>query len=232
MTSQAEATDRFYDLMDNLAERIGGVKHFTDLGLARQCPKTGLYFFFEDGEVRPSGLPRVVRIGTHALTTTSKTTLWGRLRQHMGHAGGSNPGGGNHRGSIFRRHVGSALLKQRRDTDLLVSWTASEPLPDHVDAERALEVEVSRTIRAMPFLWMSVPTRPDRTSDRGMLERNSIALLSTLAGGAEAASPTWLGRNAVAPKVRESSLWNVNHVDDSFDPATLDVLVSYVRETT
>lgn len=231
MTSPAEATDRFYDLLDNLAERIGGVKHFTDVGLARHCPKTGLYFFFEAGEVRPNGLPRVVRIGTHALTTTSKATLWGRLRQHMGRVGGLNPGGGNHRGSVFRRHVGSALLKQRGDTDLLVAWTASQPRPEHVKAERALEVEVSRAIRAMPFLWLSVPTRPNRTSDRGMLERNLIALLSTLTG-AEAASATWLGRNAIAPKVRESSLWNVNHVDDSFDPGALDVLETYVRATT
>ena len=108
---------------------------------------------------------------------------------------------------------------------------ARDPVPAYVDAERALEVEVSRVIRALPFLWLSVPTRPDGSSDRGLLERNLIALLSTLAGGDEAASTTWLGRHAVAPKVRESSLWNVNHVDGAFEPSTLDVLQSYVRTT-
>jgi hypothetical protein len=226
-----EATDLFYAHVDDLAERIGGLKHLTDLGLARRCPKAGLYFFFESGEVRANGRPRVVRIGTHALTPSSKTTLCGRLRQHMGRIGGSNPGGGNHRGSIFRRHVGSALLNQRGDTDQLASWMARDPAPAYVDAERALEVEVSHVIRAMPFSWLSVPTRPDGSSDRGLLERNLIALLSTLAGGDEAASTTWLGRHAVAPKVRESSLWNVNHVDDAFEPSTLDVLQAYVRTT-
>ena len=65
-----------------------------------------------------------------------------------------------------------------------------------------------------------------------MLERNSIALLSTFTGGAEAASPTWLGRNAIAPKVRESSLWNVNHVHHSLDPGALDALETYTRATT
>jgi hypothetical protein len=229
---RTEATDLFYVHMDELAERIGGLKHLTDRGLVRQCPKAGLYFFFESGEVRPNGRPRVVRIGTHALTPSNQTTLWGRLRQHMGRTGGSNPGGGNHRGSIFRRHVGSALLDQRGDTRLLASWVAPDPFPDYVHSERALEVEVSHVIRAMPFLWLSVPTRPDGSSDRGLLERNSIALLSTLAGGEEAASSTWLGRHAVAPKVRESSLWNVNHVDDAFDSGALDVLQSYVRTTT
>lgn len=232
MTSRTEATDLFYSHMEGLAQRIGGFKHLTDPTLARHCPKAGLYFFFERGELRPNGRPRVVRIGTHALTPSSKTTLWSRLRHHMGRTGGSNPGGGNHRGSIFRRHVGSALLNQRGDTDLLGSWMAPDPVPDYVHSERALEVEVSRVIREMPFLWLGVPTRRDGSSDRGLLERNLISLLSTLAGAKEAASSTWLGRHAVARKVRESSLWNVNHVDDAYELGALAVLQSYVRTTT
>lgn len=232
MINRTEATDLFYAHLDELAERTGGPMHLTDPGLSRQCPKAGLYFFFESGEVRPNGRPRAVRIGTHALTPSSKTTLWGRLRQHFGNTGGSNPGGGNHRGSIFRRHVGSALLNKSDDVQLLASWMAPDPLPGQLDAERALEVEVSRVIRGMPFLWLSVPTRPDGSSDRGFLERNSIAILSTLAGGEEVASPNWLGRHAVAPKVRESSLWNVNHVDDEFEPSSLDLLQAYTGTTT
>ena len=58
-----------------------------------------------------------------------------------------------------------------------------------------------------------------------------IALLSTLTGSGEGASAEWLGHHAVAPKVRGSSLWNVNHVDETFDPDVLDVLQSYVRAT-
>lgn len=232
MTLEARSTDLFYGYLDDLAERIGGPLCLTDPGLSRRCPKAGLYFFFEHGEARPNGQPRVVRIGTHALTPTSRTTLWGRLGQHRGHSGGTNPGGGNHRGSIFRRHVGSALLNQRGDnSQLLASWMAPLPHPDQLQAERALEVEVSRVIREMPFMWLDVPTRSDGGSDRGLLERNTIALLSTLAGGSEAASPTWLGRNASAPKVSGSSLWNVNHVDDAFEPSVLDLLQSYVRTT-
>ena len=72
-------------------------------------PRRGVYFFFEEGEVRSdsgSG-PRVVRVGTHALTDRSKTTLWNRLAQHRGVA---RSGGGNHRGSVFRLLVGQALL--------------------------------------------------------------------------------------------------------------------------
>ena len=228
--TRADAIELFYRLMNELAARTGGPRLLADDGLPRACPRAGVYFFFENGECRPNGEPRVVRIGTHALTATSKATLWGRLAQHRGRIGGSNPGGGNHRGSIFRRHIGSALLAQRGDTDLLASWMAADPLPGHRDAELGLEVEVSGVIRAMPFLWLRVPTKPDSTSHRSLLERNLIALISTLAGSEERPSPRWLGHHAVAPKVRASSLWNVNHVDDSFDPEVLDVLESYVYE--
>lgn len=69
MTAKACGTDQFYAYLDELAERVGGAMHLNDPGLARRCPKAGLYFFFELGEVRKNGQPRVVRIGTHALTS-------------------------------------------------------------------------------------------------------------------------------------------------------------------
>ncbi len=84
MISRTEATDQFYVHLEELATRIGGPKQLTDPRLSRRCPSAGLYFFFETGEVRPNDRPRVVRVGTHALTASSKTTLWGRLRQHRG----------------------------------------------------------------------------------------------------------------------------------------------------
>ena len=170
-----------------------------------------------------------MRVGTHALTRTSAATLWGRLRQHRGALGGSHPGGGNHRGSIFRRHLGSALLTRRGEADLLAAWLAPKPSSEMRERERAVEVEVSRYIRAMPFLWLAVPTRDDNTSDRGFLERNTIALLTALAGAGEDASENWLGHHAVAPKVRASGLWNVNHVNDPFDHRALDLLEGHVE---
>lgn len=230
MTEREAALARFYALIDELSDRTGGMKRLDEAGLVLRCPKAGVYFFFEGSEQRPNGEPRIVRVGTHALTGTSRATLWGRLRQHRGVLGGSNPGGGNHRGSIFRRHLGSALLARRGEPDLLASWLASSPSPAVRERERAMEVEVSRRICAMPFLWLSVPTRANGTSDRGLLERNSIALLSASAGSPEGPSSDWLGRNAQAAKVRASGLWNVNHVDDGFQHGALDLLAAYIRE--
>ena len=83
-------------------------------------PERGVYFFFESGEERSdsgTGL-RVVRVGTHALTSGSSTTLWNRLSQHRG---SGRSGGGNHRGSIFRLIVGAALMKPEPG-DAAASW--------------------------------------------------------------------------------------------------------------
>ena len=40
-------------------------------------PKRGVYFFFEQGEMRSNSAikQRVVRVGTHALTATSRTNV-------------------------------------------------------------------------------------------------------------------------------------------------------------
>jgi hypothetical protein len=106
---QAHA-DQIYRLLHELAQRERGLRRLVDAPAKDGWPRLGVYFFFEDGEVRANGSLRVVRVGTHALTATSKATLWGRLRQHRGQVGGRSPGGGNHRASVFRRHVGAALI--------------------------------------------------------------------------------------------------------------------------
>jgi hypothetical protein len=168
----------------------------------------------------------VVRVGTHALTATSKATLWGRLRQHRGHLAGSDPGSGDHRASVFRRHVGAALI--RRDgqpQDLLASWLdRKRPSGQRASQEPAIEREVSRRIGAMPFLWLSVPGR----ADRGYLESNSIALLSCVTQGPDQPSASWLGRHAERAEVRESGLWNVHHVTGRYEPAVLHRLAQLV----
>ena len=135
----------------------------------------------------------MVRVGTHGLTATSKATLWGRLSQHRGQLTGRNPGG-NHRGSVFRRHVGAALIRRDgRPNDLLVSWLdRHRPPGERASQEPDIERKVSDYIRAMPFLWLSVPDR----ADRGYLESNSIALLSCLANGPDLPGASWLGHSA------------------------------------
>ncbi len=196
-------------------------------------PRRGLYFFFEAGEMRSGSGEgrRVVRIGTHALTAGSRSTLWGRLSQHRGVEGG----GGNHRGSIFRLLVGVALACHGV-TALPASWgvgadagTAARRLKiDRADvrtAEAELELRVSRYVGEMPFLWLDVGDEPGPSSERGLIERNAIALLSSSREPApDPASTAWLGHFSDRERVRRSGLWNNQHVDEYYSPSFLDVV--------
>ncbi|HEU5155664.1 MAG TPA: hypothetical protein VFU43_01610 [Streptosporangiaceae bacterium] len=227
-TKRAADTDRFYTLLTALTEKLGRPR-LRDCS-ADGCPRHGVYFFFEDGETRADGRTlRVVRIGTHALTERSQTSLWGRLRQHRGTLAGRHAGGGNHRGSIFRLHVGTALLNnQIWPPEIRESWLRRQIDAQARAAEQPLERAVSAHIGAMPVACLAVPDREHRR----VIEANAIALLSRRAGGLDQASAGWLGLHAASERVRTSALWNVNHVDDAYDPAFLDLLEQAIREAT
>src|SRR6516165_4541392 len=135
----------FYELLGFLAERVGGPRTLAVCSGRLGWPRRGVYFFMEEGEVRSdSGTgPRIVRVGTHALTKGSGTKLWSRLRQHRGQ---QKTGGGNHRGSIFRLIVGTAIMA-RNGLDF-PSWGNGRNAPADVRAgEIALECKASKAIR-------------------------------------------------------------------------------------
>ena len=103
------------------------------------------------------------------------------------------------------------------------------------ESERSLEVAVSKVIGEMPFLWLAITDEPGPTSLRGYIERNAIALLSNCARQPiDPPSPSWLGLHCSRQKVRDSGLWNSNHVTERYDPAFLDTLADMISraETT
>jgi hypothetical protein len=156
------------------------------------------------------------------------TTLWGRLSAHRGQLGG----GGNHRGSIFRLIVGTALIA--RDGHKFLTWVEGSSAAKNIKAaEIELERAVSEVIRAMPFVWMAIGDEPGPDSLRGKIQRNAIALLSNFnKQSLDPPSPLWLGRHCNRDRVRASGLWNQNHVDESYDRASLDELEELVGGVT
>lgn len=232
---------RFYVLLDSLEEKLGGKRTLAVCSGHMNWPTRGVYFVFEAGEERSdSGHgDRIVRVGTHALTSKSRTTLWNRLSQHKGI---QKTGGGNHRGSIFRLIVGSAL-KHREGHINPLSWGIGSDMGQAArrlgvdrttlrDEEARLEVAVSEHMRAMPFLWLAIEDPPGSESFRGLIERNSIALLSNF--GRDPLDPpsnTWLGYNSDRERISLSGLWNNNHVQDRHHPKFLGILERLIENS-
>jgi hypothetical protein len=218
---------RFYVALSALEQRLSA-RTLAACSGRMNWPRRGVYFFREAGEERrDSGEgPRIVRVGTHALKLNGSTTLWNRLSQHRGQ---SKSGDGNHRGSIFRLIVGKALIA--RHAFEFPTWGVGNTAASETrSGEVALEQDVSRVIGAMPFLCLSVEDEPGPDSLRGYIERNAIALLSNYGKPKlDPPSADWLGHHCDRERVRNSGLWNSNHVDEAYDPeflATFERLVA------
>lgn len=191
---------RFYSILDDLETKLGGARTLGDCRCGMSWPGRGVYFFREFGESRSdSGEgPRIVRVGTHALKAGGGTKLWGRLSAHRGQL---RSGGGNHRGSIFRLIVGTALI--RRHGHKFPTWgEGSSAGKDIRAAEVELEQAVSQVICKMPFLWLAIKDEAGPDSMRGTIERNSIALLSNFdKQPLDAPSQHWLGHHCDRERV-------------------------------
>lgn len=226
--------DRFYTILSQL--EVSGQQGLRLDGYTGRSPfpVRGVYFFREPGEYRLSKLNslRIVRVGTHALRANVKSTLWGRLKTHLG----TRSGVGNHRGSVFRLHVGAALLA--RDGVSIPTWGVGSSAPPALRAsvtaqaaEAACERKVSEYIGSMTVLWVDVPDEPGSSNMRAFIERNAIALLSNRLAPIDLASVGWLGYHSPKDNIRRSNLWNLNHVDQIYDPRFLDELQAAVERT-
>jgi hypothetical protein len=130
---------------------------------------------------------------------------------------------------VFRKHIGFALLDA--DCELVcTTWgKGKSALHDVRTSEQPFEIRVSKVIGVMPFLFLAIEDDPGPDSTRRFVERNSIALLSNygrLPGDPPSAG--WLGRHSRSNRVRESGLWNSNHVNEHHAPEFLTRLACLV----
>ena len=225
-----------YAMLDTVRHRSNGYHQLSSCGGEIDSRRRGVYFFFQPEELRRDGTTlRIVRVGTHAISGTSRTTLWDRLRQHRGTIGGAFPGGGNHRCSVFRYHLGMALIERDQIAGgMSKTWPEGSTAPSATRIlEAPLERSVSELLSRMPFLCVYIDDAPGKDSHRRVIERNVIALLSNLnKEPIDPPSSQWLGRYSPEDKVRNSGLWNVNHVCDQYDPRGLELLGEYVVGST
>ncbi len=222
--------DDLHALVMQVAERFG-VAPLGACSGAMRWPERGVYFFLDALERREDAAApyRIVRVGTHALKSGATSTLWGRLSQHRG----TGSGMGNHRGSVFRKHVGLALLD--REGVEHPTWGVGAAADRHVvEGERELEERVSAYLARLLVTVLPVLDEPGPTSMRGYVERNAIGVLTRHYTPGAAPTPgsssaAWLGRHARPHAVRASGLWNVNHVGERPEAAFTERLERLVR---
>ncbi|WP_436909044.1 hypothetical protein [Halosimplex marinum] len=226
--------DRFYDLLADLEAAVDGMQYLRDCDGYMDWPERGVYFFFSPEEARAGGQRRLTRIGTHAVSSGSGTSLWDRLRTHRGINSGTFAGGGNHRGSVFRKRVGEAMRTRDGLAEVYPEWGEGSSADREIRLkETGLERRVTEYIGDLPCLWLDVNDEPGPESDRAYIERNAIALVSNYrTDPLDRRTGDWLGMYSPAPAIRRSGLWNINHVDESYDPAFLDLFEERVAETT
>jgi hypothetical protein len=194
----------------------------------------GVYFFVDPSEPRTdSGTgARLVRVGTHAVKTTSRATLWTRLAQHRGTRGRL---GGNHRASIFRNLVGEAVA--RRDGLNFRTWgygSSARAAASHfgVPRERLLadELELEQATSGLIGELPLVVLPADELADRVFVERDAVALLSNFGRAPiDPASSGWLGRHSKRARVSCSGLWNNDYVDEAYEPSLIERVDAMMR---
>lgn len=226
--------DHLYSLLKQLEDRVNGPCRLSNCHGRMNWPKRGIYIFFASDETRTStDYRRVTRIGTHAVSTGSGTSLWNRLIAHRGTFSGKYANGGNHRGSVFRLRVGEAMIERNELHDDFPDWAQGSSAGSGIrNQELEHERRVSQYIRDLPFLWIEVDDHPGPDSDRAYLEKNMIALLSNYEKTPiDSRDPSWLGKQSPNEKIRRSGLWNVDCVTADYDPSFFDVLEPHLDKT-
>ena len=145
---------------------------------------------------------------------------------------GTYEDGGNHRGSVFRKRVGEAVIEKEGLHEEYTEWGDGSSAKRELRLEELeMERRVSEYLRELPFLWIDVNDEPGPGSDRSYIERNMIGLLSNYErDSVDPRGDRWLGKYSRSEKIRNSGLWNVNHVDERYDPSFLDMLEEAVEK--
>ena len=191
--------------------------------LSSNLPAQGVYFFFDPYE--PSHfnkrVPRLVRIGTHGVSKGSKATLRDRLRTHFG----TSDGHGNHRASVFRLHVGEALIRKNDLRDRFPNWGNGQSVDRSIsNSERDLEKQVSSYISQLQLSCIDVSDRATKHSARSKIERLSIALFTERLVPVESPTANWLGLHSAHQTIARTGLWNVRDAGGRADFGIVDLI--------
>jgi hypothetical protein len=203
-------------------------------------PENGIYFFYEQCEIWGHGgnKPRIVRIGTHKdgnfRSRIAEHYLLDEAKMNF-NAGRPAP----HERSIFRKHVGSALLNQHND-DYLQIWEKIDFTPKknrekfghlrNIRKEKEIESEIIMILREnFSFRFILVSSQSERMGTKGL----ESSLIGTIAHCQLCkASNYWLGKYSPKAQIRESGLWQIQHLKaDGINENDKETILNSIERT-
>ncbi|EKS35140.1 hypothetical protein HMPREF9696_02412 [Afipia clevelandensis ATCC 49720] len=210
--------------------RQGVMAPLTEILKGNTLPEKGVYIFCDPSE--DSNLhvttPRIVRIGTHAVSSGSKSTLRSRLRTHAGSADGR----GSHRSSIFRLHIGQSLIAKNSWELKYPHWGKGSTASSEIrESERDLEQEVSSYMGQLLVTTLPLVDDSGPGSARAHVERALVALLTEDMDFLEESSSAWLGRFSSRPQLQSSGIWNVQHVGATLDTKSVNLAINLLERS-
>lgn len=163
----------------------------------------GLYVLFENGE-KHNGLDRIVRIGSHDGNNN--------LIKRIGHHFMKN----NHRGSVFRKHVGRCFLNVE-ENQYLEHW--NRPFKSRLEKEvhgKFVNLEYEKNYEEMvsshihdKLSFVLIPKIYDKLQ-RDRIEEGLISSLNQ--SNQKTSSENWLGNYHPDNRIRNSKLWNIEYL--------------------
>lgn len=181
-----------------------------------KLPRNGIYFWYEEGEIRQGEGQRVTRVATHE----KPNRLHDRIKEHFGN---------NRVGSSFRRHLGGAIMRRSQELEPEIKeWYKRRKSPRFKDPKFCnYEDQVTYQVKLGSYRVLKV----DDPNERLQLEKKLIALFSHCKHCRP--SDNWIGNHAYRKQIRDSGLWNVKHVCsvNEFTLADLPRLKKLINET-
>ncbi len=171
-----------------LHQRLSKLPRFCFDGVKEQTLNNGIYIVFEKA-MTAHGADRIVHIGTHR----SDDGLMRRLDNHLYDKDKDR--------SIFRKHIGRAILNKRGDS-FLTDWNIKRG-KNNPAKKTEVEEEVNKyIIQNLTFTTIPVLGKYERSEMKSRL-------LSTVKIGTDCVPSQWLGCHHTNSTIRKSGLWNI-----------------------
>lgn len=190
------------EVCNKIHRLFNGMKRFDFSFDEKQIPENGIYILFEKGE-KAHGVDRIVRIGTH----TGNNKLKSRLKEHFVKE--------NKNRSVFRTHIGTCFLNKKIDGYWKI-WDRNmtkkedrEKYNDRINMEKEKNME-ERVTKYIQDNFSFVVFQVDDENKRCEIESKIISTVSLC--NECRPSENWLGLFSTKDKIRQSGLWNIQHL--------------------